>query len=260
VLALTDHLVAGGWGLDILINNAAQTVWRPAAYYADWLAGESISERLAPEAESLLASASGGHAPPLSQAPGPDPGALAAALTSPFFPRGRRDEEGQPLDLRERNSWVLELEEVDVTELVEVHAVNTFSPFLLVSRLRPLLLASRFSDRYVVNVSAMEGQFSRQLKTSCHPHTNMAKAALNMLTRTSARSWAAEGIYMNSVDTGWVTQENPRPVRTRLRTGGFVPPLDVIDGAARIYAPIADGVNGHPIWGRFLKDYAPYDW
>lgn len=52
------------------------------------------------------------------------------------------------------------------------------------------MLQSPAEDRYIVNVSAMEGQFYRKNKSSKHPHTNMAKAALNMMTRTCANEFA----------------------------------------------------------------------
>jgi NAD(P)-dependent dehydrogenase (short-subunit alcohol dehydrogenase family) len=112
----------------------------------------------------------------------------------------------------------------------------------------------------VVQVSAMEGSFSRANKTVRHPHTNMAKASLNMLTRTTAADFAASGISMNSVDTGWVTDERPHPDKMAQRAAGFRPPLDVIDGAARVYDPVVRGVNGEPVSGKFLKDYQPVEW
>ncbi|WP_433186499.1 SDR family NAD(P)-dependent oxidoreductase [Actinoallomurus sp. CA-150999] len=177
-----------------------------------------------------------------------------------LFPAGRTDETGQPLDLRDINSWSLRLHEVDPSEWLEVHLVNSFAPFLLTSRLRGLLEASPWPDRYVVQVSAMEGSFSRGHKTVRHPHTNMAKAALNMLTRTSAADYAASGIHMTSVDTGWVTDERPHPDKAVQREAGFRPPLDVIDGAARVYDPIVRGVGGERLSGLFLKDYRPVDW
>jgi NAD(P)-dependent dehydrogenase (short-subunit alcohol dehydrogenase family) len=184
------------------------------------------------------------------------------ALPAPdsLFPAGRTDETGQPLDLRDRNSWSLRLHEVDAAEWLEVQLVNSFAPFLLTSRLRDVLESSPWPDRYVVQVSAMEGSFSREHKTVRHPHTNMAKAALNMLTRTAAADYAASGIYMNSVDTGWVTDERPHPDKTAQRAAGFRPPLDVIDGAARVYDPVVRGVGGERLSGLFLKDYRPVEW
>ncbi|MBC8137556.1 MAG: SDR family oxidoreductase [Fibrella sp.] len=147
--------------------------------------------------------------------------------------------------------------------MLEVQLVNAVAPFLLNSRLKPLLMRSPFARRFIVNVSAMEGQFSRH-KTVFHPHTNMAKAALNMMTRTSGADYARDGIYMNSVDTGWVTDENPTIKRDRIQEErGFFAPLDIVDGMARIYHPIAQGINNtdeEPFAGRFLKDYAPCPW
>ena len=160
------------------------------------------------------------------------------------------------------NSWLLRLDEVSAPEMLEVQLVNSVAPFLLNSRLKPLLMRSPFARRFIVNVSAMEGQFARH-KTVFHPHTNMAKAALNMMTRTSGEDYARDGIYMNSVDTGWVTDENPAPKRAVLQDeAGFFPPLDIIDGMARIYHPIAEGVTEDktPLFGLFLKDYAPCPW
>src|SRR5262249_53439707 len=109
---------------------------------------------------------------------------------------------------RPTNSWALDLGGVSPLELLEVHAVNCLAPFLLLRRLEPLLFAGPDRPRHVVNVSAMEGQLSAE-KTGRHPHTNMAKAALNMITRTCAKPCAERGVYINSVDTGWVTNEAP---------------------------------------------------
>ncbi|XVQ08377.1 SDR family NAD(P)-dependent oxidoreductase [Spirillospora sp. CA-255316] len=273
--------------LDILINNAAQTIRRPAAYHREVRAGEAepltglaARVRVTGDAAGALAegaprelqpagdAASGPSAasaasvvpalaalPALPSLEGPEPAALEA-----LFPAGRTDETGQPLDLRDRNSWTLRLHEVDPGEWLEVQMVNAFAPFLLTSRLRGLLEASPWPDRYVVQVSAMEGSFSRKDKTVRHPHTNMAKASLNMLTRTAAADYAASGIHMTSVDTGWVTDERPHPSKQAQRAAGFRPPLDVIDGAARVYDPVVRGVGGERLSGLFLKDYRPVEW
>ena len=230
--------------LDILVNNAAQTIQRPDGYHREVRAAE---DQPPPTGIAITG------------------GARRRAITAgssivELFPPGERDETGEPLDLRSGNSWTLRVGDVTPREWLEAHVVNAFVPFLLTGQLRPLLAASPFPDRYVVQVSAMEGSFSRTRKTARHPHTNMAKAGLNMLTRTVAAEYAAEGIYMTSVDTGWVTDERPHPSKTAHRAAGFRPPLDVIDGAARVYDPIVRGVGGQRLSGVFLKDYRSVAW
>jgi NAD(P)-dependent dehydrogenase (short-subunit alcohol dehydrogenase family) len=159
------------------------------------------------------------------------------------------------------NSWTQRVHEVDAMELLEVQLCNQTAPFILVSRLRPAMAASSSRRKYVVNVSAMEGQFSRAYKGPGHPHTNMAKAALNMLTRTSAAEMLErDGILMTAVDTGWITDERPHPTKLRLADEGFHAPLDLVDGAARVYDPIVRGESGEDLHGCFLKDYSPSNW
>jgi NAD(P)-dependent dehydrogenase (short-subunit alcohol dehydrogenase family) len=272
--------------LDYIVNNACQTVRRPAGFFAHLLAKESqpvadlpvpLRDALAGHAElqrSLQQSGAAGTVLPVAGGPPAGEGLLHSAALSQrryldedfasgesLFPSGRYDEDRQQLDLRETNSWRLRLHEVATPELLEVQLVNAIAPYILNARLKPLLLATPGRHKHVVNVSAMEGQFYRTTKTDRHPHTNMAKAALNMMTRTSAPDYVRDGIHMNAVDTGWVTDEDPAMHAARKAEQGFAPPLDIIDGAARIVDPIFAGeLGGEHAWGKFLKDYRPAPW
>jgi len=185
-----------------------------------------------------------------------------AARRPDLFPLGSVDADMQQVDLRAHNTWRQLLADVPTPEMIEVQLVNAVAPFILCGKLKPLMSKVASRDAHVVNVSAMEGIFSRGTKTDRHPHTNMAKAALNMLTLTSARDYVKAGIHMNAVDTGWVTDEDPYAHAERKRTElDFQPPLDVVDGAARLLDPFFGGVGtGRHVWGRFLKDYRPSSW
>ena len=290
--------------LDILINNAAQTVRRPAGFYAHML---DLEQRPWDSLPSELKSVLGGHeackaalsigetghalvsegrangdatgfvawrgGPGMAEGPGVGIRASAQLSQVPcayddatndaeIFPVGRADADLQQVDLRAINSWRLTLSDVPSPEMLEVQLVNAVAPFILCSKLKPLMLRDRTDAKHIVNVSAVEGQFSRHTKTDKHPHTNMAKAALNMMTLTSAPDYAKDGIFMNAVDTGWVTDEDPAAISARKQEmHDFQPPLDIVDGAARICDPFFSGLlSGQHVWGKFLKDYAPCAW
>lgn len=268
VVALADTVAAQG-PLDILINNAAQTVRRAPGSYAALIEAERTPsnelvdvitfDHVSDAHPAALAGSLAEHQEPhaLTEL------ALTARSASPQrIAAGVAIDAGGLLpDTAPVNSWTQRVHEVDALELLEVQLCNQTAPFILVSRLRPAMAASKARRKYVVNVSAMEGQFSRRYKGPGHPHTNMAKAALNMLTRTSAAEMLeTDGILMTAVDTGWITDERPHPTKLRLAEEGFHAPLDLVDGAARVYDPIVRGEAGEDLYGCFLKDYAPSNW
>jgi NAD(P)-dependent dehydrogenase (short-subunit alcohol dehydrogenase family) len=275
VVALADSVAAAG-PLDVLINNAAQTVRRSPGAYAPLAAAESepLPDGPLPEVitfdhisdahPAALAGSLSAH--PLPHLPdtlrGADLSRLALVAGSALPAAGTAgvDAGGLVPDVNSVNSWTQRVDEVDALELLEVQLCNTTAPFILISRLRAAMAASPARRKYIVNVSAMEGVFSRGYKGPGHPHTNMAKAALNMLTRTSSAELLTDGILMTAVDTGWITDERPHETKVRLADEGFHAPLDLVDGAARVYDPIVQGEAGVDLHGCFLKDYAPAAW
>jgi len=279
--------------LDILINNAAQTVRRPSGFYHHLMANETMNLDLLPksaktvladhfeclqELKSLSADAvmnQNKNLPVTWHGPEPGIGLRASAQLSqiPYsfdnslkasevFPEGELDADLQQVDLRKTNSWRLKLGEIETTEMIEVQLVNSVAPFVLCNRLSNIMKKENTGIKHIINVSAMEGKFHRFKKQDRHPHTNMAKAALNMMTHTSASAFSKDGIYMNAVDTGWVTDEDPVELsKKKVEVHDFQPPLDIVDGAARVMDPLFDGINTGKHWcGKFLKDYMPIDW
>lgn len=182
------------------------------------------------------------------------------------FPKGKLDASGQPLDLTAQNSWDRKLCDVSTMELLQTLAANAAAPFIMCSRLASVLEPPTKEDPFghIVNVQALEGKFSVKKKSRCHPHTNMAKAALNMLTHTSANDLFRRRILMNNADTGWVTDMASGGVGPMAATHAtFVEvPMDEIDGASRVLDPVFSHLND-PTWlirGKLFKDYRVVNW
>ena len=277
VIGLAEDVAAAD-PLDILINNATQTVRRSTGAYQPLVDAElaPLPDGPLPElvtfghtndqhpqalarsvtAHPILAAAAARADELTEQAMAPGSSSLERLASGTAIDAG-----GLVPDLHDVNSWTQAVDEVDPLEMLEVQLANTTAPFILISKLRPALASSGANRTYVVNVSAMEGVFGRAYKGPGHPHTNMAKAAVNMLTRTSAQEmFETDRILMTSVDTGWITDERPHPTKVRLAEEGFHAPLDLVDGAARVYDPIVRGEAGEDLFGVFLKDYRPSSW
>ena len=281
VIALADEVAADG-PLDILINNACQTVRRTPGSYAPLVEAELAPlptgvalpeivsfDHISDAHPAAIAGTLQQHAVAHHETPAHTPASITAlalqagnASLEAHLAGTAVDAGGLLPDLQTTNSWTQTVDEVDPLELLEVQLCNATAPFLLISRLRASLRSSPARRTYVVNVSAMEGQFGgRRYKGPGHPHTNMAKASLNMLTRTSAgEMFESDQILMNAVDTGWITDERPHQEKLRIAAEGWHAPLDLVDGAARVYDPIVRGEAGEDLYGHFLKDFEPVAW
>jgi NAD(P)-dependent dehydrogenase (short-subunit alcohol dehydrogenase family) len=275
VEAFTGYLDRSYPQLDLIINNAAQTIRRPPAYYRHLIELESQPlTQLSPQLQSLIATPEA-NSTALNSTPNLVPhqqSELVAALSqipmlpedeldSDLFPIDKYDRDGNQIDLRSINSWLLRDDEVSIVELLEVHVVNAIAPFVINSRLKAMMNRQPNTDKYIINVSSQEGRFDGVDKPWRHPHTNMAKAALNQMTRTCAKEYAKHRIFMNAVDPGWISFQHPHPIATEMINRGTQPPFTIADAAARICHPIWTGLNtGNNQFGRLFKDYQIINW
>ena len=279
--------------IDILINNAAQTIRRTTDYYKDLLPiekkelnneddkkiikadflslekqlSEDFSEKkeLTNSLESLIKTNKTEYKEiwPLS------------VLASQLKIMEEKEQpklyliggDGQPYDFSKgKNSWNFEIDEIPFQEFLEVQLINCWTPYYLCSKLKPLMITSPFEDRYIVNVTAVEGIFNH-FKKSTHVHTNMAKASLNMLTRTCGKYFEKDKIYMTCVDTGWVSSMGEvnkmidNDTKEKAENEMELVPLDELDGAMRVLHPIIEGIKNKKYYsGILLKDYVKSKW
>ncbi len=286
LLASVEGLI--GWvgdnleRLDILVNNAAQTVRHPPVFYRHLIRDDDALKIKEPAGgECLLQFREketwmkrlGSEMQLAASVVGCDPRIVAQlsqvplmpgdeVLDSSLFPEGRVDEDEQQEDRRDINSWMLRLEDIHLVEFLEVMYINLVAPFLLCSRLKSKMKRTKEElPSFIVNVTAMEGNFHDPEKNCRHPHTNMAKAGLNMMTRTTADQFRADGILMNSVDPGWITNERPFPIEAARSSRKTRMAIDAIDGASRICDPIFQAINDRKHFsGLLFKNYMVYPW
>lgn len=224
-----------GGRLDILVNNAAQTVKKSVEYYAELEAHEKSLKLEG--AEELL------------------PVSLSDGNMLSLVPNYRISEGGETPD---NNSWVRKPEEISPQELLEVQLINVTAPFLLTNGLRRCLAYDKGVNKFVINVSSVEGRFNTGQKLARHVHTNMAKASLNMMTHSLAADYARDKIFVYSCDPGWVSNQFPPGYRISRE---FKPYLTYDDGAARILYPVVRNLNEPKVTdrGSFYKDYRVID-
>ena len=134
----------------------------------------------------------------------------------------------------EVNSWNMRLGDYTQQEMEELFRVNAIAPVMLTQGLLPLLLKSK--KPYILNVHAKEGLFNVH-KTGKHIHSNMAKSALHMFTRCVASDYP--DISIHGCDPGWISIDE----YDLDGSPWLIPPLDEIDGAARVLYPLWKNLN-----------------
>ena len=139
----------------------------------------------------------------------------------------------------EINSWNMKIGDYTQHEMEELFRINSVGPVLLTQALMPLLQKAK--KPYLINVHAKEGLFD-VCKTESHIHTNMSKASLAMFTRCMARARSRNKVSVHGCDPGWISIDE----YDLGESPWIVPPLDEIDGAARILFPLWKNLNSCP--------------
>ncbi len=256
VLEFINFIKTNYLQIDYLINNAAQTLARPTDFYRREIDNDieyliEYNKNLTGNNKALITAKD--NVLCKEQIYNTIPSVKKNYITViPTDLPNSLDIYGQQLDMRKINSWRTKLENVNVQELLECISINTIMPFILIQQLTCLLKRENSDEySYIINVTSMEGIFNYQQKDCYHPHTNMAKAALNMLTRTSGYDYKKNhNIIMCCVDTGWNNPQTPNSYNETT-------PLDCVDGAARILDPIYSNLK-HP--GVAYKNYNIMSW
>ena len=255
LMSFIDHLNQNENHLDVLINLAAQSVKRSDPWHQNRMRFEQQAS-LSRNQQKLLSFSGDNNDLRLLSA---DEASSTNVLCTDHELLVRDDDDR--LDTREKNTWNSTLNEPEPVEILEALLVNANAPALLTRGLHPRLQASPNPDRFVINVTGADGIFSLS-KSGYHPHVNMSKAALNMLTRSCARYFARDNIWVNSVDTGWITHEGGFRNRKQREEQGFLPPYDHRDGAARILDPVFQVVNkdAEPVGGVLFRNFQAFNW
>ena len=279
--------------IDIIINNAAQTIRRTAAYYKYLLPIETKElesedekkivktdfinlQKQINEEHNINKDEISNSLISLSKNNNPEYQEILplSVISSQIKIMEEKEQpklmlmgnDGQPYDFSKgKGSWSFEFDEIPLQEFTEVQIINAWTPYYLCSKLKSVMIKSPFNDKYIVNVTSPEGIFCN--KKSTHVHSNMAKAALNMFTLTCAKYLKKDGIYMTCVDTGWITHMKEMNNLIDKETNEhyeniFVNiPLDELDGAMRVLHPIIEGIkNKNYLSGILLRNYSKSNW
>jgi NAD(P)-dependent dehydrogenase (short-subunit alcohol dehydrogenase family) len=245
------------WGtekLDILINNAAQTL-------TDRIEKESAAIRR----EQQLLGDSGGQLVASSSYTPRIRGAGLFKTHRDALEAGSNGGDGTEVSTTvvesTKSSWTQSLHEIPYEDVISAYSVNSFVPLILLRELLPIMrrLQSGVGPAgHIINVSSREAlpehKPGHSAKAGHHVHTNMSKAALHMLTETeAAEAWTRYRVTVNSVDPGYMSADPMWMEKLGLGEGAC--PIGWEDGAGRVLWIVAKAEMGVIIRGRFLKHF-----